>query len=107
MIKSKKVQSKIGKWLSVYTLFLFVCLPVFEVVTEFEEIFQIDLIEIQENIELEIEDISDKKELSEKEYKISQTGYTYNLKSAKIGIHISEALFSNFNSEVNVPPPEC
>jgi hypothetical protein len=107
MLQNNKIQTKIGKWLSVYTLLLFICLPVFEVVSNFGDVFQIDFIEIQENLEIEIEDISDNKELSEKDHKILQTLNTYNAKSVKASIYISEPLFSNFNSEVKVPPPEC
>ncbi len=107
MKKSKRLQTQIGKWLSFYTLLLFVCLPIFEVVSDWNDFTQTDFIEVQENLETEIEDISENKELSEKEYKILQTLSSYNEKNAKAGIYISTPLFSNFSSEVHVPPPEC
>ena len=107
MVNNKKLQTQIGKWLSFYTLLLFIGLPIFEVVNGFSDITQFDFIEVQENLESEIEDISDKKEPSEKEYKILQTFNTHNEKNVKSSIYISMPLFSNYNSEVQVPPPEC
>lgn len=107
MVKNNKIQTQIGKWLSLYTLLLFICLPILEVVNGFDDFAQFDFIELQENLEAEIEDISDKSELSEKEYKILQTLNTYSEKSAKTSIYISIPLFSSYSSEVHVPPPEC